>query len=109
LAVSSGYFGELWASYVRGEAYLAAHDGVKASAEFQKIVDHPGIVLTSPVGVAARWKLGKALALSGDTAAAKRAYGDFFSLLEGGDAGIPIVREAKKEFERLPGDSVRSK
>src|ERR1022692_2658361 len=61
-----GAFGALYPIYVRGEAYLAANQGAEAAAEFQKILDHRGIVVNDPIGALARWRLGKALALSGD-------------------------------------------
>lgn len=73
-------FGALYPVYLRGEAYLAAHKGAEAAAEFQKILDHRGIVLSDPIGALARLQLGRAFALSGDQAKAKTAYQDFLTL-----------------------------
>jgi hypothetical protein len=65
--------------YVRGEAYLRAGQG-KAAAEFQKILDHRGIVLNSPIGALAHLQLGRAYAMQGDTAKAKTTYQDFLGI-----------------------------
>ncbi len=69
----------LYPVYLRGEAYLAAHQGAAAAAEFQKILDHPGVVVNEPIGALAHLGLGRAYALSGDTVKAKSAYQDFFA------------------------------
>jgi eukaryotic-like serine/threonine-protein kinase len=68
---SVGFIGALYPIYVRGEAYLAAHEGAEAAAEFQKILDHRGIVVSDPIGALARLQLGRAFALSGDHTKAK--------------------------------------
>jgi serine/threonine protein kinase/tetratricopeptide (TPR) repeat protein len=96
-----GYFGGLHPGYVRGGAYLAAHQGVEAAAEFQKIIDHPGIVISDPMGALARLQLGRALALAGDKARARTAYEDFLTLWNDADADIPILRQATAEYGRL--------
>jgi eukaryotic-like serine/threonine-protein kinase len=96
-----GFFGSLYPVYVRGQAYLAAHRGTEAAAEFQKILDHRGIVVSDPVGVAARLQSGRAFALSGDTAKAKAAYQDFLALWKDADPDIPILKEAEAEYEKL--------
>jgi tetratricopeptide (TPR) repeat protein len=70
----------LYPVYVREEAYLAAHQGKEAAAEFQKVLDHSGIVLNGPIGALARLELGRAYALQGDTAKAKTAYQDLLTL-----------------------------
>jgi eukaryotic-like serine/threonine-protein kinase len=80
---------------VRGEAYLAAHQGAKAAAEFLKIVDHRGIVLGDPVGALARLQLGRAFGLAGVKAKARTACQDFLTLWKDADPDIPILREAK--------------
>jgi len=67
----------LYPVFVRGEAYLAAHQGNSAAAEFQKILDHRGIVWNSPIGALAHLQLGRAYAMTGDTAKARAAYQDF--------------------------------
>src|SRR5438445_2867743 len=87
--------------YVRGEAYLAAHRGREAAAEFQKILDHRGIVLNEPIGVLAHLQLGRAYVLQGDTAKARAAYQDFLTLWKDADPDIPVLKEAKAEYAKL--------
>jgi tetratricopeptide (TPR) repeat protein len=87
--------------YVRGEAYLAAHRGNEAAAEFQKILDHRGVVLNAPIGVLAHLQLGRAYSLQGDTAKARAAYQDFLTLWKDADPDIPILNEAKAEYAKL--------
>ena len=87
--------------YVRGEAYLAAHEGREAAAEFQKILDHRGIVLNEPIGALAHLGLGRAYAMQGDSAKARAAYQDFLTLWTDADPDIPILREAKSEYARV--------
>jgi tetratricopeptide (TPR) repeat protein len=96
-----GLFGALYPVYVRGEAYLAAGQGRKAAAEFQKILDHRGIVVTDPIGALAHLQLGRAFALSGDTIKAKGAYQDFLTLWKDADSDIPILKQAKAEYATL--------
>jgi serine/threonine protein kinase/Tfp pilus assembly protein PilF len=97
----SGYFGGLYPIYVRGQAYLAAKQPAAAVAEFQRIVDHPGVVLMDPMGAFARLQLARALVLSGDAVKAKGVYDDLLTLWKDADAGIPIVEQARKEAVRL--------
>jgi tetratricopeptide (TPR) repeat protein len=92
---------ELHPVYVRGEAYLAAHQGSEAAAEFQKILDHRGIVQNEPIGALAHLQLGRAYALSGDTTKARAAYNDFLTLWKDADPDIPILRQAKAEYAKL--------
>ena len=91
----------LYPVYVRGEAYLAAHQGKEAAAEFQKVLDHRGIVLNGPIGALARLQLGRACAFQGDTAKAKAAYQDFLALWKDADPDIPILKNAKAEYAKL--------
>jgi tetratricopeptide (TPR) repeat protein len=91
----------LYPVYVRGEAYLAAHQGKEAVAEFQKILNHRGIVLNEPIGALAHLQLGRALTLSGDKAKAKAAYQDFLTLWKDADPDIPILIAAKSEYAKL--------
>jgi tetratricopeptide (TPR) repeat protein len=97
----TGFFGALYPVYVRGEAYLAAHKGVEAAVEFQKILNHRGVVVTDPVGALARLQLGRALLLSGDEPKAKIAFEDFLTLWRDADPDIPIFKQAKTEYARL--------
>jgi eukaryotic-like serine/threonine-protein kinase len=87
--------------YVRGEAYLAAHQGSEAATEFQKILDHRGIVLNEPIGALAHLQIGRAYAMQGDTAKAKAAYQDFLTLWKEADPDIPILIAAKAEYAKL--------
>jgi len=96
-----GYFGRLYPIYVRGQAYLAAHQPAAAAAEFQRIIDHRSIVLVDPMDAMARLQLARALVLSGDTTKAKHAYNDLFALWKDADAKSPIVNEARAEFAKL--------
>jgi serine/threonine protein kinase/tetratricopeptide (TPR) repeat protein len=91
----------LYPVFVRGEAYLAAHQGSEAAAEFQRILDHRGIVLNSPIGALAHLQLGRAYAMQGDTAKAKAAYQDFLTLWKDADPDIPILKQAKAEYAKL--------
>ncbi len=93
--------GTLYPVYVRGQAYLRAGNGTAAAVEFQKIIDHRGIVLNFPLGALAHVGLAHACALSGDTARAKGAYQDFFALWKDADPAIPILKEAKAEYAKL--------
>jgi tetratricopeptide (TPR) repeat protein len=94
-------FGAFYPVYVRGEAHLAAHQGVEAAAEFQKILDHRGIVVSDPVGALARLQLGRAFALAGDPTKARTGYQDFLTLWNEADPDIPILSQAKAEYVEL--------
>ena len=72
-----------------------------AAAEFQKILDHRGIVLNEPIGALAHLQLGRAYSLQGDTAKARAAYQDFFTLWKDADPDIPILLGAKAEYAKL--------
>jgi predicted Zn-dependent protease len=87
--------------FVRGEAYLTAHQGSETVAEFQKILDHRGIVVNGPIGALAHLGLARAYALQGDTAKAKAAYRDFLTLWRDADPDIPILKQAKAEYAKL--------
>jgi eukaryotic-like serine/threonine-protein kinase len=94
-------FGSLYPVYFRGQAFLAAHQGTQAAAEFQKILDHRGIVVSDPIGALARLQLGRAFVLSGDKARAKTAYQNFLTLWKDADPDIPVLKQAKQEYARL--------
>ncbi len=91
----------LYPVFVRGEAYLAAHKGNEAAAEFQKILDHRGIALNEPIGALAHLQIGRAYAMQGDTAKARTAYQDFLTLWKDADPDIPILIVAKSEYAKL--------
>jgi serine/threonine protein kinase/tetratricopeptide (TPR) repeat protein len=98
---TNGFCGSLFVIYVRGRAYLAAHRGTEAAAEFRKIIDHVGVVANDPTIVAvARLQLARALRLV-DRAKAKSAYEDFLNFWKDADPDIPILKEAKSEFGGL--------
>jgi tetratricopeptide (TPR) repeat protein len=91
----------MYPTYLRGQAYLALHKGADAAAEFQKILDHPGVVLEDPIGALARLQLARAWTLSGDKAKAKATYQDFLALWKDADAAVPLLRQAKGEYAKL--------
>ena len=96
-----GFFGALYPVYVRGQAYLSAHQGAEAAAEFQKIIAHRGILVSDPVGALAHLQLARAFALSGDTAKAKSAYQDFLTMWKQADSDVPVLKQAKTEYAEL--------
>jgi tetratricopeptide (TPR) repeat protein len=87
--------------YLRGQAYLAAQKGAEAAAEFQKILDHPGVVGNEPIGALAHLGLGRAYAMQGDMAKARTAYQDFLALWKDADPDISILKQAKAEYAKL--------
>ena len=87
--------------FVRGEAYLDARKGGEAAAEFQKILDHRGLVLNQPIGALAHLGLGRAYVLQGDKAKARAAYQDFLTLWKDADSDIPILKQARLEYSKL--------
>jgi eukaryotic-like serine/threonine-protein kinase len=91
----------LYPVFVRGEAYLVAGQGHEAAAQFQKILDHRGIVLNQAIGALAHLELGRAYAIDGETTKARAAYQDFLTLWKDADPDIPILKEAKAEYARL--------
>jgi serine/threonine protein kinase/tetratricopeptide (TPR) repeat protein len=93
--------GTLYPAYLRGQAYLLAKNGSAAVAEFEKLLDHRGIVLNFVTGALARLQLGRAYAISGDSAKAKAAYQDFLTLWKDADPDIPILLAAKAEYAKL--------
>jgi hypothetical protein len=121
----NGNFGSLYPVYVRGEAYLTAHHGAEAAAEFQKILDHRGVVLSDPIAALARLQLGRAYALEAGIdvepvphaggahaalngsatpealAKAKATYQDFLTLWKDADSDIPILKQAHAEYAKL--------
>jgi hypothetical protein len=85
-----------------GEAYLTLRDGNLGAAEFQKFIDHRGVVMNFPWGALARLGLARGYAMQGDTAKARTAYQDFFTLWKDADPDIPILKQAKAEYAKLP-------
>jgi serine/threonine protein kinase len=93
--------GQLYPPYVRGQAYLALHQGKEAATEFQKLIDHPTIVANSPLAALARLGVARAYAVQGDAAKARAAYQDFLALWKDADSDIPILKQAKAEYANL--------
>jgi eukaryotic-like serine/threonine-protein kinase len=98
--------GPLGPAYLRGEAYLMLHDGNAAAGEFQKFIDHPGVVANFPWGALARLGLARAYALDAarDPPArdkARTAYQNFLALWKEADPDVPIYKQAKAEYAKL--------
>jgi eukaryotic-like serine/threonine-protein kinase len=102
MTIFSAYgWNSLHTVFVRGQAFLAAHRGNEAATEFQKILNHRGVVLNQPIGALAHLGLARAYALQGDAARARAAYKDFVTLWKDGDPDIPILKQAKAEYAML--------
>jgi tetratricopeptide (TPR) repeat protein len=98
---SGAFFGALYPVYVRGLAYSRMGRHREAAAEFQKVLDHPGIVLNDPIGPMARLQLARALAGSGDRAKSAAVYKDLLAIWKDADPDVPAVQEARAESARL--------
>lgn len=96
-----GFFGALYPVYVRGEAYLAEHKGAEAAAEFEKILDHRGTVVSDPISALANLQLARAYVSIGDKVKAKVAYQEFLRAWKEGDPDIPVLKQAKAEYDKL--------
>jgi predicted Zn-dependent protease len=92
---------QLFSVFLRGQACLMARDGPGAVAEFQKIIDHRGIVQNQIIGPLAYVGLARAYALQGDSVKARTAYQDFFTLWKDSDSDIPVLKQARAEFVKL--------
>jgi tetratricopeptide (TPR) repeat protein len=97
-----GFGGSLYPVYLRGQAYLMLHQGIAAAAEYQKYVDHRSVVNSSPLGALARLGLARSYAMQKDTVRARVAYQDFLALWKSADPDIPVLKEAKAEYAKLP-------
>jgi eukaryotic-like serine/threonine-protein kinase len=93
--------GTIYPAYLRGHAYMQAHNARAALAEFQKLIDHPGITQNYFTGALVHLQIGRAYAMAGDSAKAKTAYQDFLTLWKDADPDIPILKEAKAEYAKL--------
>ena len=101
LGTADTFINYLYPAYVRGQAYLRTHKGTAAAAEFQKMLDHRGIVQNFVTGSLAHLQIGRAYAMAGDTAKAKAAYQGFFALWKDADLDVPILKQAKVEYANL--------
>jgi tetratricopeptide (TPR) repeat protein len=90
-----------WVNYLRGQTYLKQRSGKEAAAEFQKIIDHRGVEPASPIYPLAHLGLARAAALNGDTAQARKSYQDFLALWKDADSDLPVLQQAKDEYEKL--------
>jgi len=97
-----GYFGGLYPIYIRGVAYLAARQPAEAATEFQRILDHRAMVLVDPMDAMVRLQLARALTLLGDAVKAKRAYDDLFRVWKDADPDLPVLKQARAEYAKLP-------
>jgi len=91
----------LYPAYVRGMAYLASRKGSEATSEFQRILDHRGLVVNSSIAALARLQIGRAYAMQGNAGNARAAYQDFLTLWKDADPDIPILKQAKAEYAQL--------
>ncbi len=91
----------IWLPHVRGQIFLKAKSGSEAAAEFQKIIDHPGLEVFSPFNALAHLGLARASVLLGDTVKARKEYQDFLALWKDADSDLPILIDAKKEYEQV--------
>jgi DNA-binding winged helix-turn-helix (wHTH) protein/tetratricopeptide (TPR) repeat protein len=94
-------FGSLYPVYIRGQAYLQAGQGQQAAVEFQKMLDHRGIIGNFALGALAHLQLGRAQAMIGDQQAARKSYQDFFALWKDADPDVPFLEQAKAEYAKL--------
>jgi tetratricopeptide (TPR) repeat protein len=97
LAGSSNYSTYLYPVYVRGQAYLASHQGAAAAAEFQKLLNWPGVVSNEPIGALAQLGMGRARAMNGETTEARSAYNSFLGLWKNADNGFPLFSAVQAE------------
>ena len=95
------FYGGLYPVYVRGIAYLAGGQSGRAAVEFQKIIDHRGIVAGDPVGALAYLQLGRAYGMAGERTKARVGYERFLMLFKDADPNIPLLKEAKAEYAKL--------
>ncbi|MGB2900278.1 MAG: winged helix-turn-helix domain-containing protein [Candidatus Acidiferrum sp.] len=91
----------MYPTYVRGQAYLLAHNGSAAAAEFKKLLDHRGIVQNNILGALSRLQLARAEVMMGNTDSGRKQYSDFLSLWKDADPDIPILKQAKAEYVKL--------
>jgi len=101
LGGAGAFINYLYPAYARGQAYLLARNGTAAAAEFQKMLDHSGVVQNFVTGSLAHLQIGRAYTISGDADKAKAAYEEFFVLWQDADPDIPIYKQAKAEYAKL--------
>ncbi len=99
--LGAGSLEHLYPAYLRGEAYLKAGQGQLAAREFQKILDHPGIMENFVTGALAHLQLGRAQAMMGDKESARQSYQAFLTLWKDADLDVPIYVQAKAEYAKV--------
>ena len=87
--------------YIRGSAYLSLKKGKEAAAEFHKYLDQRGVAVNCPLAALARLQLGRAYALAGDSIKARSSYQEFFALWKDAEPDIPVLKEAKAEYQQI--------
>jgi tetratricopeptide (TPR) repeat protein len=97
---SGAFFGALYPVYVRGLALSRMGRHREAAAEFQKIVDHPGMTLNDPIGPMARLQFARALSAAGDRGQAAAQYQLLMTIWKNADPDVPVVRESRAEADR---------
>lgn len=98
---NSTFWTNLYPIYIRGQALLLAHRGTEAAAEFQKILNWPGVVVNEPIGALAQLGLARSFALAGETTKSRAAYNAFFTLWKDADPNIPVLVAARGEYRKL--------
>jgi eukaryotic-like serine/threonine-protein kinase len=98
---TGAFFGALYPLYVRGLAYSRLGRPREATAEFQRILDRPGLVLNDPIGPMALLQKARTLAESGDRRQSAVSYEDLLDLWKNADSDVPAVIQARTEFEKL--------
>ena len=101
LGTPSSSFGNLYPAYLRGEAYVMAGQGPQAAAEFQKLIDHPGVVLNSITGALAHLQKARAQVMSGDKKAGRKSYQRFLEMWQNADPELPLLQAAQAEYKRI--------
>ena len=99
--LGSSTLGSLYPAYIRGEAYLQAGDGSRAALEFQKLIDHPGVMLNAVTGALAYLQLGRAQQMAGNKEGARKSYNTFLTLWKDATPDLPILKKAKAEYQQL--------
>jgi hypothetical protein len=98
---SSIFWTNLYPVYVRGEAFLASREGTRAAAEFQKILDWPGVAVNEPIAALAHLGLARSYDLADDAPKSRAAYQDFLTLWKYSDPDVPVLIAAKAEYAKL--------
>ncbi|HVN17374.1 MAG TPA: protein kinase [Dongiaceae bacterium] len=95
------FLNSMYPAYIRGLAKLRTHDGAGAAGEFQKMIDHPGVMSNFVTGALARIQIARAYAAAGDASKAKAGYQEFFQLWKNADPDVPVLKQARAEYAKL--------